>query len=236
MASVAGMVVRRTVWLAALGFALVACRSAQAELIKVVDLPKITDATPLELGTVPEANVAGCVITIVNAQSQTNMVVSGYRCVREGDAWIVKSDKASSTALAVVRFDKNRLLFQWSADAPRALADGLRNCLISAQYDKSTETIALRKPVQAPGKPLDLTRESDLVTLELEDVPDQEKLTLELVGISGYDRTVRFMPENRRAQVKQPVMAILNPVETSSLSIQIKTTLNKLGPTLSLEV
>jgi hypothetical protein len=211
--------------------------TTRAELQQQVELPKLTTQEPIELGTIPEAEVAECKLTVLNATAQSsNAPARGYSCIKENGTWYVRFDPAPGSPLATIRFDKNRLLFQWAADAERSLAGGLRNCVLTVEHGKTVEAVALRTPIRSAAKPLDLSRETNTEAVEVDDLPAVDRFSFEVTGLQGYDGTLTFSPPERRAGLTQPVTIVLNPVPTISLSVQFKATLTKLGSTLSLQV
>ncbi len=228
----------------------------------IVELPKPTDDSPLELGTLPASERFSIEITILNGMHQNATSPSGYRCNRSGEIWKIVSERSPTSPLALLVFDGDRLIFRWESGINKAIAGGLRNCLLQVKHSEkppektpenpapqTTEKIkvvTLRKPVVGAANILELERDTDTFNPEVDDLPPNDNLTLEVFGLSGYEGPLTFKPENRRAGLKQPVSVVLKAVPPNNQQggtplnvnpgMELNVTLTKLGPSLLLEV
>jgi hypothetical protein len=237
-------------------------RTALAELRPIVELPKPTDDSPLELGTLPVAERFTIEIKILNGTQQNITSASGYRCNREGEIWKIVSERSPSSPIALLVFDGDRLVFRWESGANKSLTGGLRNCLLQVTHgekppEKTAENavqqttpkikvITLRKPIVGTANILELERDTDTFNPEVDDLPANDNLTLEVFGLSGYEGPLTFKPENKRATLKQPVSIVLKAVPPMNQQggaplnvtpgMELNVMLTKLGPSLLLEV
>jgi hypothetical protein len=225
---------RRPLFAAALVVGLWGGNSSRAELLDVVDLPKPSDETPIELGTIPAAEVAKCTLRVITPATDYGPVGNAYTCEPDGGAWKIVMSKTSP--VATLQFDKDRLLFHWDRAATRSASAGLRNCLLQVGYGAKTKMITLRRPVRVAAKLLDLRRDKDAFSPDLDDLPEAETMSLEVFGLSGYETPVTFDPENKQAPIKSPVRILLKPAGENTPGVEILVTLNKLGSKLSVDM
>jgi serine/threonine protein kinase len=170
------------------------------ELAKAVELPPVgrgdSESQVVTLGKVPVAPGGDYNVELLGGNIAMTKGGGQFRLRRQDvDAqntdWLIAFDAATestgatSSPVAVVRRRQNDLQFQWAAGAGKTPADQLRNCILHLHSGSAASMLRLRKPVEVPAVPVDLSKEKYNTTIPCEFLPDPESLFVEVLDLEA---------------------------------------------------
>jgi serine/threonine protein kinase len=165
-----------------------------SSLPEAVSLPSVDSVDQVKLAEVKIPSHFLMKTTIVSPEGIGRRSVFEMRRTEEDkQAWLVsvKRKKNASQGKDVAKFQKtaDALNFQWlPAAAKEKSAAFLKNCLIEVSTpDDQSKLLMLREPITAPA--LKLTKQSivDQLKLEIDALPDAERLQISLMGFAKGD-------------------------------------------------
>jgi hypothetical protein len=165
-----------------------------SSLPDAVSLPSVDSVDQVKLAEVKIPSHFLMKMTIVSPEGIGRRSVFEVRRAEEDkQAWLVsvKRTKNASRGKDIAKFQKNAdaLNFQWlPAAAKEKSAAFLRNCLIEVSTpDDQSKLLMLREPITVSS--LKLTKQSivDQLKLEIDALPDSERLKISLMGFAKGD-------------------------------------------------
>lgn len=186
-----------------------------------VDLPQISDATALQteaitLGVISSTAVDSLRLEIDSgaADLEANHRFRIEPLQEEGkpvERWSVKVEGADGTGTdrSVAHFfvdNIRRLRFHWGVGVTFAIADQLRNSILTCTCDTGRHAIMLRTPGRVAGMPLILDDRKLEEEIPISTWPLEENLFFELTAVKNFGSSVTVEPETRKAKLGENIV------------------------------
>ncbi|PQO41033.1 hypothetical protein [Blastopirellula marina] len=196
-----------------------------------VDLPQISDATALQteaitLGVISSTAVDSLRLEIDSgaADLEANHRFRIEPLQEEGkpiERWSVKVEGADGTGTdrSVAHFfvdNIRRLRFHWGVGVTFAIADQLRNSILTCTCDTGRHAIMLRTPGRVAGMPLILDDRKLEEEIPISTWPLEENLFFELTAIKNFGSSVTVEPETRKAKLGENIVIYVGPPNSAA--------------------
>lgn len=150
-----------------------------------------------------------------------------------GGRWSVMAiDKRQMrTAVGTFAAAGDKLTFAWEKNPNRALAGGLRNCMLTIARDGGEQRVALRTAQIVEPALLDFRKDFLSVPIKGEDLPDDTALKFEVLNLTDAPATAAF--EKKATPAKEPQFIVLKPTEPDVPGVRLRLLLTENGSQLN---
>ncbi len=116
-----------------------------------------------------------------------------------------KGQVAASTAqVGNVWYEGGSLMFQWTKEGTDVPAGVMESCLVQIDVEAESRTLSMIKPQMVEPLVIDFQKKAAPVKIEFENLPDSDKLKLEITRLEGVKEEMQLEP-NGPVPVRKPL-------------------------------
>ncbi len=209
--------------------------SAGVELLdnlpELVQLPKVADASPIDIASWEEATPATWKLELSN--DLVDVRGGSFRAVEgdkdaDGQHWSIHltgpgGETSGRPAVAEMTFGETGVRFNWSAEAAGSKsAEQLRNAFAKFTIGNEVRQLPLREPTQSEVILLDMTKLSTLHPWFLTAAPKVGDVMLELTSLDGLDTAASFKDDKSTAEIGEQVVILFDEVPGAEMRVKLQ--------------